>query len=424
MMTWTYQGWSAEQCSKQFRIAKDRLTNLFKSYIAKNLDRENTEEKYPQNRVLHWLGWLAKTMVEESKIIFLIEKMQPTLLQSRSQTRSYRISNFLTTMLIFGSVFAIIAMIEGMTDVDGSILINGLIYTLISSLINGLIYGLQIGLILGVIAALSKKIILFEQTSWSWRKAKKIRIIRQMFFGLIAGLIYGLSHRSDLIDGLMSALIGGLIGAVNGGFISTEVTQRTLSNQGILSSSKNSLRIGLIAGLIATLMDGLIFGLRDGLPFGLIVALTDALIVGVIIGLIFGLLNGGFTCIQHFNLRRILYRKGCIPWNYANLLDYASERLLLKKVGGGYVFYHRMLMEHFAQRDRTTQSFPVTPRQTPQPVPQTETITKVSSSNIRNSVPQPSNPVQNSIVCPNCAHHNPNTGKFCINCGSKLVKPS
>lgn len=76
----------------------------------------------------------------------------------------------------------------------------------------------------------------------------------------------------------------------------------------------------------------------------------------ICIGLVVGLLGGlganessGVVCIQHFTLRQILHQKGRIPWNYAKFLDFASDRLLMKKVGGGYVFFHRMLMEHFAQ---------------------------------------------------------------------------
>ncbi|NEO16045.1 MULTISPECIES: hypothetical protein [unclassified Moorena] len=38
-----------------------------------------------------------------------------------------------------------------------------------------------------------------------------------------------------------------------------------------------------------------------------------------------------------------------IRWNYARFLDYAADRIFLQKVGGGYIFIHRMLMEHFAQ---------------------------------------------------------------------------
>jgi hypothetical protein len=29
-------------------------------------------------------------------------------------------------------------------------------------------------------------------------------------------------------------------------------------------------------------------------------------------------------------------------------LDHAAERILLRKVGGGYIFVHRMLLEYFA----------------------------------------------------------------------------
>ena len=65
-------------------------------------------------------------------------------------------------------------------------------------------------------------------------------------------------------------------------------------------------------------------------------------------GSIGALIGGGAACIQHFSLRFILWRKGYLPWNYSRFLDYAAERLFLQKVGGGYIFVHRMLLEHFA----------------------------------------------------------------------------
>jgi hypothetical protein len=67
-------------------------------------------------------------------------------------------------------------------------------------------------------------------------------------------------------------------------------------------------------------------------------------------GLSFGLIaGGGEACIKHFILRVILYYSGSIPWNYTRFLDYATERIFLQKVGGGYIFVHRLLLEHFAQ---------------------------------------------------------------------------
>jgi hypothetical protein len=52
--------------------------------------------------------------------------------------------------------------------------------------------------------------------------------------------------------------------------------------------------------------------------------------------------------VQHFVLRCLLWCAGCIPFNYARFLDYAAERILLRKVGGGYIFIHRLLLEYFA----------------------------------------------------------------------------
>ena len=73
------------------------------------------------------------------------------------------------------------------------------------------------------------------------------------------------------------------------------------------------------------------------------------LIGGLIGGLIFGLsFFGGQAFIQHFTLRFVLYRYNHTPWNYVRFLDYATERIFLRKVGAGYIFIHRLLLEHFA----------------------------------------------------------------------------
>lgn len=36
------------------------------------------------------------------------------------------------------------------------------------------------------------------------------------------------------------------------------------------------------------------------------------------------------------------------PLNYARFLDYCADRIFLRKVGGGYIFVHCLLLEHFA----------------------------------------------------------------------------
>ena len=60
-------------------------------------------------------------------------------------------------------------------------------------------------------------------------------------------------------------------------------------------------------------------------------------------GLVIGLYYGGATVLQYLTLCWLLYRNGSLPF-----LDYCAERIFLRKVGGGYIFVHRLLMEHFA----------------------------------------------------------------------------
>jgi hypothetical protein len=47
-------------------------------------------------------------------------------------------------------------------------------------------------------------------------------------------------------------------------------------------------------------------------------------------------------------LRIRLWQTKCTPWNYPRFLDHAHERILLRKVGGGYIFIHKLLLEYFA----------------------------------------------------------------------------
>lgn len=69
----------------------------------------------------------------------------------------------------------------------------------------------------------------------------------------------------------------------------------------------------------------------------------------VLFGMIGWLTGGGYTSLRHFILRVVLYCKKYSPWDYTRFLDYATDRLFLQKVGGGYIFVHRMLLEHFAE---------------------------------------------------------------------------
>jgi hypothetical protein len=53
--------------------------------------------------------------------------------------------------------------------------------------------------------------------------------------------------------------------------------------------------------------------------------------------------------IKHYSLRLILWLNGYTPFRFVKFLDQCAKLIFLKKVGGGYIFIHRMLLEYFAE---------------------------------------------------------------------------
>lgn len=302
VMSLAYQGSSFNEFSI-VNSTQDFRQQLFDTYIERMLLRREKVHDYTDQQAKYWLAWMAQQMVETSQTVFFMENMQPSWLQTRAQRLRYRLESSLIVGLIVGLIiglgnrliirlnnwlsYELVIRQHGLNDKRIYDVIEGLNDGLSSRLISGLNDGLIIGLIVGLIALTSGKITRVETLKWSWKAAKNF--CRD---GLIAGLIAG------LIVGLGNGLIVGLI-------------------------------VGLIAGLNSGLLDGLITGLNGGILVGLI--------------------GGGSACLRHFSLRWMLYRMGYIPWNYARFLNYATGRLFLQKVGGGHIFIHRMLLEHFAQ---------------------------------------------------------------------------
>ena len=94
------------------------------------------------------------------------------------------------------------------------------------------------------------------------------------------------------------------------------------------------------------------------LSSGLRQALDYALFFGTLYGLIAFVWYGAQDVIQHYLLRFILYWRGHTPLRYANFLDYAARLVFLQKVGGGYIFIHRLLLEHFATMEDERKKLP------------------------------------------------------------------
>lgn len=225
-----------------------------------------------------------------------------------------------------------------------------------------LVSGLSAGLLSPLLSRNLRAISPADELRWSWRSLRRSlfawrhlsRILGvSVFAGLLYGLrlwplyvIYGQDSGTSWLDyglaagttlGLISWLLLGLFEGVASETIADE--QRVAPNQGIHRSARNGLVLGLISAGIAWLITGM---------FAAGYGWAGELITGLSVGLLAGLLNGGLAALRHSVLRFLLWRADSIPRNYPHFLDYAAERILLRKVGGGYIFVHRLLLEYFA----------------------------------------------------------------------------
>ena len=301
--------------------------HIFDAYINRMFERPTRSKNtlFAKTQTLYFLRWLARKMIQHNLTTYQIEVMQPSWLTDDKQQRLHK--------WIFGLIVGLIAG-----------LISGLISGLIFGLTGGLIFGLIFGLIAGLIFGPSKEINTVDRLSWSWKASQD---------GLISGLIVGLI--SGLISGLIGGLIVGLIVGLGGGLLlglrGEQLEETTYPGQHLKQTLFSGFSAGIVFGLTIGLVSELIFRLTGGLFGGqsLRLGLIGRLIGGLIFGLIFGFQYGIATLIQHYTLRFLLTKNGLLPRHLISFLEYAVDLIFLRRVGGSYIFVHRLLMEHFAE---------------------------------------------------------------------------
>jgi eukaryotic-like serine/threonine-protein kinase len=200
------------------------------------------------------------------------------------------------------------------------------------SALGGMVSGLVSGLSLGLVGGLGSVLVVFPVVVPD--AGLGVRLVFGLAFGLAFGVVFGLA----------SGVVFGLAFGVGGGLTGGEVEAKAIPNQGIRRSARSALLSGLIVGGIFGLGNEMLFGLLAGLG----AELASSLVAGLEFGLVGALAYGGYACLSHLALRLVLWRSGALPWNITRFLDYCADRIFLRKVGGGYIFVHRLLLEYFA----------------------------------------------------------------------------
>ncbi len=366
IMASTYKTPTADLLEKNSSMQRKR--KIFAAYVDRKLkigdpktQRQDTKIRFPARQSLYWLAWLAEQMRQRNQFEFYIERMQPNLLPGNRLREIYRsvVERMLPGLflgLVIGFLVGLFFFISGLLSATSAkgVSARGIDEALYHGLIYGSVGGLISGLLIAFVGGQQTEIKPVEAIAWSltdtklnWKNFVKGGVLCGLLLGVLAQLIGG--STLGLVVSLLGVVFGGLIFGLTSGLSSRMLDKRKLvrPNEGIRRSAIHALLVGLLCGLCG----GLLFRWAVGQSAGSGAGLRCGLVVGVVFGLVSGLSSGGDACLAHVVLRLLLTYAGYMPWNYPGFLNYAAERKLLRRVGGGYIFAHPELRDYFASLD-------------------------------------------------------------------------
>ncbi len=372
---------------------KARRKHLFDTYIERMFEHPRVKNTLLQKQdILNRLSWLSVKILMSNQVSWSIEGIPLDWLKTERKLKFYRIIPLLFSMLIFGIIFFVnFRLIGKLSDSLTSGLIGGMFFgwifrhRQINNIVDSfywnwkkILFWLILGLICGFIISMPG----FKNGDWMiiWNISGLViglicGPIIAILFGLFVSLFYG--KKTGLLGGLMAI---GMVFVVF--YLYIGVPMGLMS--GLVAGLSDKIGNGLDNRLTIVSMFGLIFGFNSmlslknvgqttypgqmlffikksflftfsafGAVFGLFIGLIYGLVFGIVLGisggLIFGMVYGGSFLLEHYTLRFILARNNLLPWRLIPFLDHCVDLIFLRRVGGGYIFVHRLLMEHFAE---------------------------------------------------------------------------
>lgn len=298
----------APQVPKTSATNNELFSSLFEWYVQRMLERPTmirvyvgSESRSPNrggriqyspNQARHWLSWMAAQLLQRNRTIFRLRELQNDWLPRRAEQRLAK---------GIGVVFA--SLLGG--------LVGGLLGALAASSNLGFVVGSVVGFVMGLAGNLRE--LTLEDAVRPNVTNFILVALSQAPFALAGGLVrrlkkIWLSPYTGWLQWVSSVLVAGML--LSGAGLSVMLGSALTIAAGVL----------VIANLMVTLCRPYLFHLQ--------------------------------TILQHGVVQLLLWRNDFTPrpWKHALFLDDCTERVLLHKVGSGYVFAHRLLLEWFAQQ--------------------------------------------------------------------------
>lgn len=338
VLTLTYQGKTAKDLQMEGSLER-RRRQIFATYVQRMIERRGTATDYSPRQTIYWLAWMARQMRHHSQMVFSFEWMPYDRLP---MPRIFKLASILSSGLLIG-------------------LLIGLLFWLSFGLPLGLLVGWRSGMLLGLYAWLRltpynswyKKGFnyLTDNSGFSVRGRGTLASLRGFPFAYvyIGMLDIEVPIVGVLIFGLFGLFLGLLFLVVQSVWLLSRIINTRSTDYISYALSKRTLSASIGYELLVGLFSGILFGLIAGPIGGLLTGLLVVLVGG-------GILDYLFYLPSNFILRFLLRQTGYMPFRHDRFLDYATDRILLRKVGGGYIFIHRLLLEYFASMDTATKS--------------------------------------------------------------------
>jgi DNA-binding winged helix-turn-helix (wHTH) protein len=229
---------------------------------------------------------------------------------------------------------------------------------------HGLLFALVLARPLGAVR-LDRDVRAVEALTWSWARALRAWLaVGALTWGLVA--LSGLAGRwprvaagSAVLSTLPSSLFFAVLPALLLGLEPGAVEGKTRPNHGIWLSARNAALSGglALAGCLVSVLAGWLLegtGWRGPVQIMHNVEIHPgprlfAALAGCF-GPLAALRFGGLDVLRHAVLRVLLWRQGLCPLLLPRFLDHATRRGLLRRAGGGYLFFHSTLMAYLAGR--------------------------------------------------------------------------
>lgn len=369
---------------------KYQLMGYYENWILdKKLLEWNTKNKnnYTEEDVIHWTAWLAFTMKREKLSVFYLERMQPWYLPNDLYNK-YAFRAHLALGIAAGLACSLALNLSLGFAITLAFFINpylekimlqifpkrfayGLAAGLASGICGVLAYNLSAGLVMGMTMGIISYI--FNRSN---SKIPKVNIVEHFVFkpsgfnfsnlatGLLLGLFFGVIFGAciGLVLGMTVGLVLGTtaglaLGMTTGLSLGLEENSFNLKetlkpNQGIKRTLKYSLW-ALLPGLVLVIL--LFFLPKQYFElefFNINIKLFTIVLAGVLL-LILPQTMGAHGYIRHFIIRQLLVSKNYIPKKYVSFLNAACRIGYLKRIGGGYRFFHREFQEYLEKDYRT-----------------------------------------------------------------------